>query len=76
MELKCVRKCEGFTVGKKYNLIACAGEHIEILDDNREQVIVYESYFDLVEFNILESKFTKHANSDLIFHILKKYMKK
>jgi hypothetical protein len=48
IKLKCIKPIEGFTVGKDYNLLGCAGELVELLDDNNEKTILYESYFEII----------------------------
>lgn len=46
--LECVRKTEGFTLGKHYKLLGCAGEYVQLKDDNKKECILFESYFDIV----------------------------
>lgn len=46
MKLKCIKEVEGFTIGKTYKLLGCAGEYVELKDDNNEKVILFESYFE------------------------------
>lgn len=49
MKLKCVEEIEGFTVGKTYKLRGCAGEYVQLKDDNNEDSVIYEGYFELVK---------------------------
>ncbi|EQC1535524.1 hypothetical protein ACY1J9_001355 [Clostridium botulinum] len=49
MKLKCIKGTGGFTVGKTYKLLGCAGEYVCLKDDNSEQVILFESYFDIIK---------------------------
>ncbi|WP_158585100.1 hypothetical protein [Lacrimispora algidixylanolytica] len=46
--MKCNKPIEGYTVGKKYNLLGCVGEYIVLIADNGEQYTVHEGYFDIV----------------------------
>lgn len=46
--MKCNKPIEGYTVGKIYNLLGCAGEYIILVADNGEQYTVHEGYFDIV----------------------------
>ena len=43
--MTCIKEIEGFTIGKKYKLIGCAGEYVQVKDDNGDEVILFESYF-------------------------------
>lgn len=49
LKLKCVRKIEGFTLGKTYKLLGCAAEYVQLKDDNGEKAILYEGYFEIVK---------------------------
>jgi hypothetical protein len=49
LKLKCIEETEGFTVGKTYKLLGCAGECVQLKDDNKESVILFEGYFELVK---------------------------
>lgn len=48
MYLKCIKSLNGFTVGKKYKLLGCAGEYVELEDDSGKRFIIFEGYFDIV----------------------------
>jgi hypothetical protein len=48
LKLRCIRPIEGFTLGKTYKLLGCAGEYVELVDDDKVKVILYESYFELI----------------------------
>lgn len=56
MELICVRQIEGFTVGKIYTLQGCAGEYVQLIDDDGQMSILYESYFDIVHTDCICGK--------------------
>ncbi|MBO0602728.1 hypothetical protein I2483_13755 [Sporosarcina sp. E16_3] len=45
MKLKCIKEIEGFTLGKTYKLLGCAGEYVQLKDDNKQVTTLYESYF-------------------------------
>lgn len=45
MKLECIRKIEGFTIGKKYKLLGVAGEYVQLKDDDKKIVTLYESHF-------------------------------
>ena len=49
MKLVCIKPIEGLTVGKEYELLGCAGEYVQVTDDNEYNAILFESYFDIVE---------------------------
>lgn len=49
MKLKCIKKTEGFTVGKKYKLLGCAGEYVQVKDDCKEEVLLFEGYFECIK---------------------------
>lgn len=49
MYLKCIRETDGFTVGKIYKLLGCAGEYVELLDDNKEKVVLFEGNFEIIK---------------------------
>lgn len=44
-----IKELDGFTVGKEYPLLGCAGEWIQTIDDNNEKIHVFEGYFELIE---------------------------
>lgn len=46
MEVKCIKSLEGFTLGKSYKLLGCAGEYVQLVDDNGDEVILYDCYFE------------------------------
>lgn len=46
--LECIKETQGFTLGKHYKLLGCAGECVQLEDDNNEECILFESYFDIV----------------------------
>lgn len=48
MLLKCNKPIDGYTVGKTYELLGCAGEHIEVVADDGKKYVVFEGYFDIV----------------------------
>lgn len=48
MKLKCVKECDGFTVGNIYELVACAGEYVQLYDDDGQMSILLESFFVIV----------------------------
>ena len=48
LKLRCIRKAKGFTIGKTYKLLGCAGDNVQLKDDNKEKVILFESYFETV----------------------------
>lgn len=48
MRLKCIKNVEGFTLNKTYKLLGVAGEYVQLKDDNNKTVILFESYFALV----------------------------
>jgi hypothetical protein len=48
MKLKCIKETEGFTFGKIYKLLGCAGEYVQLKNDHKEKVILFEGYFDIV----------------------------
>lgn len=45
LKLECIIKVEGFTIGKKYKLLGVAGEYVQMKDDDKKIVTLYESYF-------------------------------
>lgn len=49
LKLKCIRKVDGFTIDKVYKLLGCAGEYVEVKDDNNEKVILFEGNFEIVD---------------------------
>jgi hypothetical protein len=49
LKLKCVKEIDGFTVGKTYKLLGVAGEYVQLKDDNKENVILFEGYFEIVK---------------------------
>ncbi|EQB4340887.1 hypothetical protein ACYJ2U_001606 [Clostridium botulinum] len=49
MKLKCIKEVKGFTVGKTYELLGCAGECVCLKDDNDERYTLFESYFEIVK---------------------------
>ena len=50
MKLKCTKEVEGFTVGKKYKVRGCVAEYVLLKDDNKREVVIYEGYFEPVNF--------------------------
>ena len=48
MLLRCKKEIEGFTEGKTYKLLGCVAEYVQLKNDNKEKVIIYEGYFDIV----------------------------
>jgi hypothetical protein len=48
MLLKCIKQLEGLTIGKSYKLLGCAGEYVQIKDDNGQNIIINEIYFSIV----------------------------
>lgn len=46
LKIKCINKTDGFTVGKSYKLIGCIGEYVQLKDDHKRSVILFESYFE------------------------------
>ena len=49
MKLVCVKEIEGFTVGKEYELLGYGEELVQLKDDNGQDFILLESYFDIVD---------------------------
>lgn len=49
MKLKCIKEVKGFTVGKTYELLSCAGEYVCFKGDHDEQYTLFESYFEIVK---------------------------
>lgn len=45
MKLLCVGLIEGFTINKKYKILGCAGEYIELRDDLGNKCIILETNF-------------------------------
>lgn len=54
MELKCIKKVEGFTIGKNYEMLGCAGEYVQLKADDGKESILFESYFQIMEENKLD----------------------
>lgn len=48
MKLRCIEEIEGLTIGKTYKMIGCAGEYVQVKDDNKEAVTVYEGCFEAI----------------------------
>lgn len=46
MEMILTKEVEGLTVGRIYETLPVGGENLLLVDDNGENVIVYESYFE------------------------------
>lgn len=54
MELKCIKKVEGFTIGRNYEMLGCAGEYVQLKADDGKESILFESYFQIMEGNKLD----------------------
>jgi hypothetical protein len=48
LKLRCIKDIKGFTKGKTYKLLGCAGENVQLKDDYKEKVVLFESYFETV----------------------------
>lgn len=49
LKVKCIKEIKGFTIGKTYKLLGCVAEYVSLKNDNKEKVVVYEGYFDIVK---------------------------
>lgn len=47
MYLICTKETDGFTVGKKYKVLGCVAEYVQLRGDDGEEVIMNEVYFDV-----------------------------
>lgn len=48
MTIKCIKKQNGITIDKTYELLGCAGEYVQIKDDTNKEYVYQESYFENV----------------------------
>ena len=45
LQLTCISPVDGFTVGNKYKMISCSGKYVEMIDDRKERVVLFDVYF-------------------------------
>jgi len=45
LTLECISEVDGFTVGNKYKMISCSGKYVEMIDDRKERVVLFDIYF-------------------------------
>lgn len=49
MKMLCTSEVDGFTIGKTYELLGCIGEYVALTDDDGEECVIYEGYFDILQ---------------------------